>query len=129
MYSDTKRRALQYDALLEYLEDEPYAALIGDMNEEPLPLSSRRKLGKIGMESAFVRTGQGHPITLPTEAYKQYRSWPRRFGFEAVGGGLRYDDIYVSQAMRVQQTGTITADSDHRFVYAAVTTPPGIFRQ
>jgi len=129
IYSDAKRRAKQYDALLEYLEDEPYAALIGDLNEEPLPFSSRRKLGKIGLESAFTRTHQGHPVTLPTPAYKPYRSWPARIGFELLGGGLRYDDIYVSQAMKVDMAGTITADSDHRFVYADIRTPVGIFRQ
>ncbi len=123
MYSDAKRRAIQIDALHEYLKDEPYAALIGDFNEEPLPLSHRRKLGTIGLKSAFIRSGYGHPVTLPTPAYKQYRSWPRRIGFELLGGGLRYDDIYISDGVSVRSVGTVDSDSDHRFIYASVIVP------
>lgn len=129
MYSDAKRRAQQIDALIEYVSDKPYSALMGDFNEEPLPWTTRKKLGSIGMESAFVRNHKGHPVTLPTPEYRQYRSLPRRIGFSVLGGGLRYDDIYISDAMKVNSTGTIDSDSDHRFVYASVSTPHGIFME
>jgi hypothetical protein len=127
MYSDAKRRKRQINAIIDYAEGEEYLAVIGDFNEEPLPFSTRRKLGSIGLESAFVRSGLGHPVTLPTPAYKRYRTPLQQAGFELLGGGVRYDDIYVSSSMKVRKVGTIDADSDHRFVYAAVSTPHGIY--
>lgn len=127
MYSDAKRRARQTGALIEYMSDKPYSALMGDFNEEPLPWTTRKKLGSIGMESAFVRNHKGYPVTLPTPEYRQYRSLPRRIGFSVLGGGLRYDDIYISDAMKVSSTGTLDSASDHRFVYANLTTPHGVF--
>ena len=123
MYSDAKRRASQLDALGEYLADEEYVALLADFNEEPLPFSRRKKLGSIGLQSAFKRIGQGHPVTLPTPHYKKFRSLPRRLGYEVLAGGLCYDDIYISDSVRVQAAGTATSDSDHRFIYAAVAVP------
>jgi len=120
MFSDKNRRRVQFEALFEYLDGEECAGVMGDFNEDPIQLGMRTKFGRLGMESAFVRDYKGHPVTLPAPGYGQYRPWRRRVGFTLLGGGMRYDDIYVTEALKVNRTGTVDSASDHRFVWADV---------
>jgi hypothetical protein len=119
------KRAREIAALREYLQDKPYAALIGDFNEEEHFFTSRSKLREDGFKSAFVQTNGHNPVTFPTRRYRSANMTRlERVGIYAVGGGLRLDDIYV-KGLLVNKAGLMETDSDHYALYAQLRTNYG----
>ncbi len=126
-YTDPERRHLEFETLIDFIAEEQNVVLEGDFNAIPHPFGLRKKLARVGMASAFVLDSRIQPVTLPAPGYAQLRSIPRRIGFELLGGGMQYDDIYVKGDIAVKMTGTVDSASDHRFVYADLIGPKGMF--
>jgi|GEM_PF-1614675 len=126
-YSDKQRRKHEYETLMEIVDEEDNIVVAGDFNEEPHIFSSRRRLARVGLQSAFVLDRHQYPVTLPAPGYGQLRTLGRQVGYVLKGGGLQFDDIYVKGELRVKRTGTVDSASDHRFPYAEVVGPAGLF--
>lgn len=128
-FNDADVRKRQFGTLMEYVREEDHAVVMGDFNEEDHFFTTRHQLGRIGFESAFIMNKKGHPVTLPAPGYGKYRSFPRRAGYMLLGGGIKFDDIYVKGDIRTKETGLIASESDHYFVYASLFAPQGIFSE
>jgi hypothetical protein len=114
----TPEQVNQTRVLLERLEDEDEAVVMGDFNclwfQRP-----RRMLEAQGFKSAFSELGLRRPKTLPMPGFDGVLTPKRRAALRMVGGGINLDDIYVKN-LHVRDVGTGKGKSDHAYVWATV---------
>lgn len=104
------RRREESRALLELVEENERAMIVGDLNG-PWFEPARRLLARRGFASAFREIGKRDPVTYPTVEYRdvmwtarQRRMLPR---------GVSIDAVLV-RGVNVLSADSFTGDSDHR---------------
>lgn len=114
----TPEQVNQTRALLERLDDEDEAVIMGDFNclwfQRP-----RRMLEAQGFRSAFSELGLRRPKTLPMPGFGDVLTPKRRAALRMVGGGINLDDIYVKN-LHVRDVGMGKGESDHAYVWATL---------
>lgn len=110
-------RADQTEAVIDYLEGEEHAIVVGDANASPFE-RSRRMLHKAGFQSVFKLAGFRNPVTHPTPEYRDiFYPLPVKL---AVPRGTSSDIIYVRGCEVVGKPIVFKGDSDHYGLAAAV---------